>query len=123
LSERSNFSLSSVAFDLKDTLNWFSNTHGARNIKTENNRDILSRHLLVLDLRSCLNEIADSILLGYFFVDHINRVLKVAELAYPFLRILFRLNLALVVKHGLTILADFRIASGNFSFVVSQTSK
>ena len=71
----------------------------------------------VLDLRGCFKKIRDGGPLRDFFLTDHDLVFLVAELALPYLVVVFLYNDAHLVKDGLTIRAQFGVASRHLAFI------
>ena len=94
-----------VALNAVLALNGLGNTHRARNINAENNRDILvATEFLVQNLGCSLNQIVDFIVGRDFFVIYEDLVVLVTELALP--------HFAVLSHYGLqqTVNAQYRLA-------------
>lgn len=113
-----------IAFEAEFALDRLSDAHGARNIKTKDHRDVLSLHLLVLNLCSRFNQIGHGLRLGSLFVVQRHHfVSSVAELTVPHRLVLISGDNRLVVHHALAALAELSVASRDLGLRIQTVQR
>ena len=110
-----------VALNAVLALNGLGNTHRARNINAENNRDILvATEFLVQNLGCSLNQIVDFIVGRDFFVIYEDLVVLVTELALPHFAVLSHYGLQHTVdaQYRLAFLAQYWVTCGHHTSIL-----
>ena len=104
-------------------LDWLSHAHRARDVKTEDDRDVLTTHQAVLSLSCSLEKICHFVTLRHLlFFDH-DLISLVAEFAVPELVVVLDAQLAILVKDALATRTDKWVSSGDFSLVSKATQR
>ena len=90
-----------VTFNLMFAFYGLWDTHWTWYVQTEYNWDVLSSHLILLNLRSCFNQICDFISFWDFFVIYHDLVSRITKFTYPDLILTFHDYLTMLAKDTL----------------------
>lgn len=113
-----------ISFEVELALNWLCDTHRAGDVKTKNDRNILTLHLFVLDLSGSFNQVGYRFGLGLFLLVHNHDWIRgVAELTVPNLLIPNNGDNRLVIHYGLAALTELSVTSSDLSFGVETVQR
>lgn len=113
-----------ISFEAEFALDRFSDAHGAGNIETKDDRDVLSLHLLVLNLCGRFDEIGHRVGLGSLFVVHEHHdVCSVAELTVPNRLVPISRDNRLKVHNALAALAELSVASRDLGLGIETVQR
>ena len=98
-----------VSFDLVLSLDCLGDAHGTRDVKAEDDRDVLARHLFLLHLSWCLNKIRDFVGFWNFLIINHDFVLLVTELTLPDLLSSLSGQVAQLAEHSFAYLAELGV--------------
>lgn len=107
-------------------LDGLGDTHGARNINTENNGDVLiAAKFFILNLGGSLNQIVHFIVFWDLFIINEYLVLLVTELTLPHSAVLshYWFQHAMDIQHCIAFLAQYGIACGHHASVLQTTQR